>query len=248
MKTISFSQLRHHWKLYLLLLPAIAFVAAFSYFPAVSGIYHSVFRWNGDDVAEYVGPSNFTRAFTDPELIKAFGIVMVFIAANLVKMIPSIITAVVIHRMVSQRARYLYRVAFVIPMVIPAMVWLLVWKYFYDPNYGVLNAVLNATGLMGGLRWLDGAMPRLAERASGIHSHVLDPLFGSVWGLGLAGVVLLGFAAGIRPFFKRYLMLALLGPVALVIFGAVGFDASMKPVPHVQGILRVVVVMGGACL
>ncbi|NLF32984.1 MAG: sugar ABC transporter permease, partial [Planctomycetes bacterium] len=42
--------------------------------------------------------------------------------------------------------------------------------------------------------------------------------------------------------------LALLGPVALVIFGAVGFDASMKPVPHVQGILRVVVVMGGACL
>ncbi|MFW6145791.1 MAG: carbohydrate ABC transporter permease [Planctomycetota bacterium] len=238
MKTITVSQLRHHWKLYLLLLPTMAFVLTFSYFPAVSGVYHSVFRWNGDDIAEYVGAANFRRAFTDPELVKAFGIVMIFIAANLVKMIPSIITAVVIHRMVSERARYLYRVAFVIPMVIPAMVWLLVWKYFYDPNYGVLNAILNGTGFIRVLGWLDGAMPRLADWAAPLHTHAIDPVFGSVWGLGLAGVVVLGFAAGIGAFFKRYLLLALLGPVALVIFGAVGFDASMTPFLYGPGILR----------
>lgn len=238
MKTVTWRQMRHHWPLYLLLLPTMGFVLTFAYFPAVSGVFHSVFRWNGDDISEYIGLANFQRAFTDPELIKAFGIVMIFIAANLVKMIPSIVTAVVIHRLASERARYLYRVAFVIPMVIPAMVWLLVWKYFYDPNYGVLNAVLNATGLMSGLRWLDGAMPRLAEAAAPIHAGVLDPVFGGVWGLGLAGMIVLGFAGGVRPFFKRYLLLALLGPVALVVFGAVGFDAAMKPGLNMVGILR----------
>ncbi len=247
MKTITVSQLRHHWKLYLLLLPTMAFVLTFSYFPAVSGVYHSVFRWNGDDIAEYVGPANFRRAFTDPVLVKAFGIVMIFIAANLVKMIPSIITAVVIHRLVSERARYLYRVAFVIPMVIPAMVWLLVWKYFYDPNYGVLNAILNVevggVSLLGGLKQLDVAMPRLANAAAPLHSSVIDPVFGSVWGLGLAGVIVLGFAAGIRPFFKRYLLLMLGGPVAVVVFGAVGFDASMTPFLHGPGVLRAAVVL-----
>jgi raffinose/stachyose/melibiose transport system permease protein len=156
-KTIAWRQLRHRWGLYLLVLPALGLVATFAYFPAASAVYHSFFRWNGDDISEWVGLSNFTRAFSDRTLGWGFLIVLVFIFANLFKMVPSIVTAVLIHRLTSDRARYVYRVLFVVPMIIPEMVWLLIWKYFYDPTVGVLNALLTGTGLMHVLRWADAA-------------------------------------------------------------------------------------------
>lgn len=152
MKVITVSQLRHRWGLYLLILPAMAFICTFSYFPAVSGIYHAAFRWDGDEQEEYIGLENFYRAFTDEALGAAFLVVGLLVLTNLVKMVPSIATAVVIHRMTSERARYLYRVLFIIPMIIPGMVWLLLWKFLYDPSFGPLNGALKATGLMAVLQ------------------------------------------------------------------------------------------------
>ena len=122
MRVVTFRQLRHRWGLYLLILPAIALIGLFEYYPAVSAAYHAFFRWNGDDISEYIGWENFTRALHDQILHRSFYVVAILIVANLVKMVPSIITAVVIHRLASERWRYLYRVAFVIPMIIPDMV------------------------------------------------------------------------------------------------------------------------------
>ncbi|MGA0368807.1 MAG: hypothetical protein ACO3N7_05090, partial [Kiritimatiellia bacterium] len=52
-------------------------------------------------------------------LWSGFGVIAVLVLANLMKMLPSIITAVVIHRLKSETANYWYRVLFVIPMIIP---------------------------------------------------------------------------------------------------------------------------------
>ena len=155
MKVITFRQLRHRWRLYLLVLPAIALVCTFSYFPAATAVFRSFYRWDGDEISEYIGLENFYRALTDPVLGHSFYLVMILILSNFIKMIPSIITAVVIHRIASERGRYLYRVLFVIPMIIPGMVALLIWKYFYDPTVGVLNGLLNSTGLMALLQHVD---------------------------------------------------------------------------------------------
>lgn len=155
MKTISTRQLPNYWHLYLLVLPSLALLVTFAYFPAWSAIYHSFFNWNGGDVKIFVGLDNFRRAFSDPMLGHAFIVVMILILANLVKMIPSIATAVVIHRLRSEKWGYIYRVLFVVPMIIPFIVQLLVWKYFFDPSFGVLNKFINATGLMHVLQWVD---------------------------------------------------------------------------------------------
>jgi len=133
-KTVTLRQLRHRWGLYLLILPALALIGIFEYYPAISAGYHSFYRWNGDDISEYVGWKNFIDAFHDAVFGKSFYLVSILILANFVKMVPSIITAVVIHRLTSERWRYYYRVLFVIPMIIPDMVWLLIWKYFYNPR------------------------------------------------------------------------------------------------------------------
>ena len=85
----------------------------------------------------------------------SFRLIFILVAANLLKMLPSIFTAVCINRLHSDRSQYLYRVLFVIPMIIPSMVGLLIWKFFYDPNIGPLNKIFISTGLDKVMIWLD---------------------------------------------------------------------------------------------
>jgi ABC-type sugar transport system permease subunit len=91
----------------------------------------------------------------DKTLWNGFAVVFILVVANLVKMVPSIATAVIIHRLRSERWQYAYRVMFVIPMIVPAMVGLLVWKSFFDPAQGILNRMLLGSGVFEGLVWLD---------------------------------------------------------------------------------------------
>ena len=146
-KVISVRKLKLYWGMYLLILPSLALILLFSYYPTLNGIYHSFFRWNGADISEFIGWGNFIKILHDKGLYHSFGVVILFIFANLIKMIPSIITAVAIHRLVSQKWQYLYRVFFVVPMIIPGIVGILIWKYFYDPNVGILNTILLKLGV-----------------------------------------------------------------------------------------------------
>ncbi|MEM7806540.1 MAG: ABC transporter permease subunit [Planctomycetota bacterium] len=188
---------RHVAGLYLLMLPTIVSLAIFGYYPKIDVLVKSLYRWTPGTIQEYVGVRNFLDAFGDPLFWQSFKVVMIMLLANLVKMWPSIIVAVALHRLFSDKLRYGFQVLFVIPMVIPMMVWLLIWKSFFDPDLGVLNQALNATGLMHVLAWLDGTdvspgvMPQIASLLEPIQSGVIGPLFGSVWGLVLVGVVLL---------------------------------------------------------
>ena len=92
----------------------------------------------------------------DQTLWSGFGVIFILVLANLVKMVPSIVTAVFIHRLKSDTWQYAYRVLFVVPMIVPAMVGLLVWKSFYDPTQGLLNRLLDGTGMLDVLVWVDG--------------------------------------------------------------------------------------------
>lgn len=134
------------WRFYLFVLPSLGLVATFAYFPAASALYHSVFEWRGGDTKLLVGAQNFVRAFNDPVLRGSFVTVLVLMAFNLLKMIPSILLAVLIHRLRSDGWQYFYRVLLVVPMIVPTLVTLFLWKFFFDPHLGLLNDLLDATG------------------------------------------------------------------------------------------------------
>jgi len=91
----------------------------------------------------------------DATLWGGFVVIMVLIVANLVKMIPSIATAVVVNRLKSDAANYWYRVLFVVPMIIPGMVGMLIWKFFFNSE-GLFNLVLKKTGVMHVIYLFDG--------------------------------------------------------------------------------------------
>jgi len=190
---ISKPKALREWKLYFFVLPSLLLVGTFSYFPAISAIYHSFFDWAGGDTRRFIGLANFKRAFGDDVLWGSFGTVSILIVFNLFKMIPSIVMAVLIHRLKSDRWQYVYRVLLVVPMIVPSLVTLFIWKFFLDPNLGVLNSVLDVTGLKSVLVWLDhvfGWNVFFADAPIGWLSQpglILPSLF--IWGFPWIGAV-----------------------------------------------------------
>ncbi len=202
--SFSMVSLRQKIEPYLWLAPSILLLAVFLYFPAVDGMKAAFYEWNGGAIRRFVGWDNFLRAARDVTLWKSFLLVGILVAANVVRMIPSILTAVAIHRLKSAGASYLYRIAFVIPMIIPEMVWLLIWKYFFDPNLGVLNAVLRATGGLSLLAAMDrslgwgGLFVEGSDPAWLSHSALIVPSL-IIWGFPWIGVVgVLIYLAGLN--------------------------------------------------
>lgn len=154
---VSVKKLRYYWPVYLLVAIPLLMVLLFSYYPIYNGFIHIFYRWNGDTVEEFIGLGNIIRVLNDTTLLNSFGVVLIFVIANVVKMVLPIVTAVILHHVINDRAGYVYRVLFVIPMIIPAMVGILIWKYFYEPNNGVLNGILRACNFLSGtdsIQWL----------------------------------------------------------------------------------------------
>ena len=193
------SRAKFHTVLWLLMLPSLAGLLIFTYYPNIESIKYSFYTWNGSSVEEFRGLTNFKNAFlADPLFWQTFWLIGVLLVANLIKMWPSIFAAIVLHRLKNERWQYFYRVAFVIPMVVPGLVWLLLWKGFFNADMGIFNVFLNATGIMPLLAWLDHAMPSLAKLADGsIPLIAIKTIFGSFGGLCLWGIGILFLMGGV---------------------------------------------------
>src|SRR6185503_15131462 len=108
-KTITFRQLRHHGEIYLLMIPTVLLIGLFSYYPAASGVFHSFFRWNGADIAEWVGVQNFIDLLRSSAFWDSFSVAFYFGLWNVIKMVPPLLVAVCIHRSTSERLQFFYR-------------------------------------------------------------------------------------------------------------------------------------------
>ncbi|WP_438479346.1 carbohydrate ABC transporter permease [Oleiharenicola lentus] len=201
---ISSKKALREWKLYFFVLPTVVLVGTFAYFPAASAIYHSFFEWAGGDAKQFTGLENFRRAWNDQVLRDSLITVAVLMGFNLLKMIPSIFMAVLIHRLTSDRWQYIYRALLVVPMIIPSIVTLFIWKFFFDPNLGVLNRFLDLTGIKHALVWLDHSVFHWAIFFENVPigwlsqpDLVLPSLF--IWGfpwIGAVGVLI--YLAGLQ--------------------------------------------------
>ncbi len=200
---ISRAKAFREWRLYFFVVPSLIMVGVFAYFPAASAIYHSFFDWQGGETKQFIAWGNFQRIWNDGVLWSSFITVGALILFNLFKMIPSIAMAVMIHRLKSDRWQYLYRVMLVVPMIVPGLVTLFIWKFFFDPNLGLLNRILDATGLKSVLVQFDqwfGWGVFYAEVPIGWLSQpelILPALF--LWGfpwIGAVGVLI--YLAGLQ--------------------------------------------------
>ena len=182
----TLAQAQRAFLAYIFILPSIALLAVFMYYPAFSALYHSFFNWNGFTQATYVGLGNFATMAEDATMRAATGNVLRLTAfAVVVSVTVPLFVARLILGLPSGWAQYLFRVLFVIPLVLPQVVIYLIWKYLYDPNFGLLNALLAVLHIGSPQAWL------------GDPQHALYALMGIgfPW---VDGFALLIFTAGLQ--------------------------------------------------
>lgn len=160
--------LREIWRArrrYIALLPILALLGLFSYYPPMMGLYYSVTNFNGV-TARFIGLRNFVEMSTDWMLRASVpNLFVLLIAGIFVGTIPPLVVAELIYSVLSKKASDFYRTAFMIPTLVPGITVIMTWRYIYHYRYGLVNGLLSAVGL-GFLRhdWLgsyDTALPSL---------------------------------------------------------------------------------------
>lgn len=145
-----------------MLLPALVLLAAFTYWPIVGSLWHSVQMQAPGIPPAFAGLDNFAALMDDPVFRQA---VRNNLWYALVTVPVSVVLALAMALWVNQRyaGRGLLRLAFFTPTMLPMVAAANVWLFFYAPDIGLLNRLLAWVGIAG-RNWLgdvDTALPAL---------------------------------------------------------------------------------------
>ena len=138
---------------WLLLMPAMLVLLAFTHWPVIGTLWHSFQSTpKGGRPAVWVGIENYQVMLDDPVFWKALTNNLWFAGAT----IPlSIGLALVMALWVNERiaGRTFLRMAYFTPTVLPMIAVANIWLFFYTPQYGLLEQVGGALGF-GSHNWL----------------------------------------------------------------------------------------------
>ena len=134
---------------WLLLMPAVIFLIAFTYYPTVATLAHSFFS-EGTALrpSVFVGLENYELMLEDEVFWKVVGNNFWFALGT----IPaSVALALLMAVWVNGRlpARGLVRMAYFTPTVLPMIAVANIWLFFYTPDIGLIDQVLGIFGAPG---------------------------------------------------------------------------------------------------
>lgn len=133
---------------YFFLLPTVALLLLFNYYPAVSGLYHAFTVWKPGVETRWVGLHQFRMVMEDAYFwVGIKNALLLIITGYLKTFTMPLLAAELIFHIRNRFLQYGIRSAFVIPLVVPGVVGILLWTNIYDPNIGLLNKTLAALGL-----------------------------------------------------------------------------------------------------
>ncbi len=150
-------------KAWLLLLPALSLLVAFTHWPTLKTLWRSV-TWARSDVApsQFVGLENYQLLMDDP----VFWQVIENNFWYAVGTVPtSIALAIAMALWVNGKIRHkgLLRLAYFTPTILPMITVANIWLFFYSPGIGLFDQILGSIGIQGP-NWLgdpDTALPSL---------------------------------------------------------------------------------------
>jgi sn-glycerol 3-phosphate transport system permease protein len=145
---------------YLLLLPALVLLVAFTHWPACATLLDSLFATpHGSRLAPFVGVDNYVDLVHDPVFWQAFRNNVWYAVATIpTSMVLALLMALVVNEALPGRG--LLRMAYFLPTMLPMIAVANIWMFFYTPDYGLFDRVL---ALFGGGRhnWLGDATTAL---------------------------------------------------------------------------------------
>lgn len=134
--------------IYLFFLPGLLLYAIFFVYPTVSALFYSFTDWDGlSSSFQFVGFDNYERAFTGDTIfrktisnnLKFMLVVVVF--QTLVALAFALIVLKNTKTTIFLRALYFF------PTILSSVSVAFIWSFIYDPSLGILNQVLELTGL-----------------------------------------------------------------------------------------------------
>src|ERR1700748_1295859 len=156
-------QLNIHVQGWLLALPAIVLLAAFTHVPAVSTVIDSFFSTpHGRRAAVFIGLDQYRTMLADPIFWLAFRNNLLYALITVpVSIALALAMALVVNGRIQGRAAL--RLAFFTPTILPMVAAANIWLFFYTPDYGLLNQIMRAFAFAS-VNWLGSshtALPAL---------------------------------------------------------------------------------------
>lgn len=139
----------HAW---LMLLPALVLLAAFTYWPIAGSVWESLHTQAPGVAPMFSGADQFAALLDDPVFLQALRNNFWY---ALVTVPVSVMLALAMALWVNERfaGRGLLRLAFFTPTILPMVAAANVWLFFYAPDIGLFNQLLGAAGIAG-RNWL----------------------------------------------------------------------------------------------
>ncbi|MET2010601.1 sugar ABC transporter permease [Microbacterium chocolatum] len=141
--------------MYLLVLPAAVFYAAFVLLPIGRTAQYSLYDWDGITPATWAGLSNYVQVFTDPKLtgsiLNAFELILYF---SIIPVTLALFAANIIRAIAATKLAGVSRTVLFLPQVIPLVAAGIMWTWLLSSN-GMVNQLLRLIDLEGVTRaWL----------------------------------------------------------------------------------------------
>ena len=139
---------------WLLLLPALVFLFAFTHIPAVTTLWNSFYSTpRGRRPARFVEFENYERLWNDPVFWKVL-INNLWFAVGTIPI--SIALAILMALWVNDRlaGRSFVRMAYFTPTVLPLIAVANIWLFFYTPGFGLFDQIFRALFNWPQTNWL----------------------------------------------------------------------------------------------
>lgn len=131
-----------------LIVPLVIFQAALTLYPSAMALWMSLQKFDPSaQVIGFEGAGNYIHALTDPEVAKSTLISLEFTAeVVLITVLLGIGGALLLNEQF--KGRSLARVLVILPWAVPEYASGVIFNYVYNENYGSLNGLLYALGII----------------------------------------------------------------------------------------------------
>jgi multiple sugar transport system permease protein len=133
---------------YLMIGLAVAFVAVFTLIPIVVSLGLSFFSWDVITPPQFVGLKNFTRLFSDDQVLSSFGVtIMLAIGIVVLQIALGLLLAVLVNNRKHKWTKAFFRTTFYLPLLASTAAVSIFMGYLFDAKFGLINYYLNEIGL-----------------------------------------------------------------------------------------------------
>jgi raffinose/stachyose/melibiose transport system permease protein len=127
-------------KLFLLLVPALAFFVAFIVVPILNAVRTSLLKWNGLSTPVFVGLHNWATQLSGPGLYQSLLLTAIVMVASWVVQTP-LSFAIGLYLSKESRSRNALSIFYFTPLLFSAAALGIAWGFILNPNFGLLEAI-----------------------------------------------------------------------------------------------------------